>query len=43
MTEPEAGGGLVPTVVTITATAVVTHHAPCVPECPVCNPRRKVI
>lgn len=23
---------------TITATAEVQHHAPCVPECPVCYP-----
>jgi len=24
--------------ITITATAEVMHHAPCVPECPVCYP-----
>jgi hypothetical protein len=23
----------------IEAVAVVTHHAPCVPECPVCHPK----
>ena len=27
-----------PIVMTIEATAEVQHHAPCVPECPVCYP-----